>query len=403
MARLLLADADAFFVAVARMEDPEGAGKAELLIVGGSAEGRGVVCSASYEARRFGVRSAMPMSRAIRLCPDAMVVPVPRACSRKHREIRDVLEKWAPVVSAASIDEWYCDMSGTEALYNEPLEKTAHRMRDAVKSATGMSISFGGGSNRLIAKLAVEVAKPKPGSGANGVHIVPDGEEAAFMRRFRLADIPGIGPKSQERLAKLGLRSVDDVLAHDIPTLSRWVGEREAEWLHERARGRAGDEVSDRDDAKQVSREETFGTDIADDRELERELLALVTRAAADLRDDGRRARTISVKLRDADFTTRSASRTLGESVESDRAIFSVARELLAKLRQKRRTPARLVGVALSGLETEGTRQLRLFEAASASDETERDRQVSRALDRVRHKLGISAIHLGEASGRRRT
>jgi DNA polymerase-4 len=134
--RILLIDADAFFVAVARLVDPEGAGRAPLLIVGGSPEGRGVVCSASYETRAFGVRSAMPTAHALRLCPRALLVPVPRrACVEKSRAIRRVLERFAPVVQAASIDEWYLDLGGTEALYqHEPLEATARRVRDAVRA-----------------------------------------------------------------------------------------------------------------------------------------------------------------------------------------------------------------------------------------------------------------------------
>src|SRR4051812_29174768 len=132
--RILLVDADAFFVAVARMEDPEGAGRAPLLIVGGQPGSRGVVCSASYETRKFGVRSAMPISRALRLCPDALCVPVPRgACSRKHHEIRAVLDRFAPRVQAASIDEWYLDLGGTDALYHgAQLSDIAHEIRDAV-------------------------------------------------------------------------------------------------------------------------------------------------------------------------------------------------------------------------------------------------------------------------------
>ncbi len=137
--RVLLADADAFFVAVARLVDPEGAGQAPLLIVGGRRGGRGVVCSASYEARKFGVRSAMPISRAVRLCPDAMCVPVPRkACAEKSREIRSVLERFAPIVEGASVDEWYLDVGGTEAVYgHEPLAATASRIRTAVTAVTG--------------------------------------------------------------------------------------------------------------------------------------------------------------------------------------------------------------------------------------------------------------------------
>ena len=171
---MLLADADAFYVAVARLIDPEGAGKAPLLIVGGSRESRGVVCSASYETRKFGVRSAMPTAQALKLCPQAMCVPVPRgACSRKSAEIRRVLQRFTPVVEGASIDEWYLDMDGTEQLYdNESLELTAQRIREAVRAETSLSISIGGGTNKLVAKMAVEVAKPKPGNDATGVHIV---------------------------------------------------------------------------------------------------------------------------------------------------------------------------------------------------------------------------------------
>ena len=235
--RILLVDADAFFVAVARMIDPEGAGKAPLLIVGGAAGSRGVVCSASYETRAFGVRSAMPISRALRLCPDAMCVPVPRgACSRTHREIRAVLERFAPVVQAASIDEWYLDLAGTESLYEDaPLEVLAHRIRDAVRAETSLSVSIGGGTSKLVAKLAVERAKPS--RGATGVHVVQAGEELAFMRQLMLADIPGIGPRTTARLAGRGLVKVEDVLALDAAALARLVGARDAEWLAERVRG----------------------------------------------------------------------------------------------------------------------------------------------------------------------
>src|SRR5881397_1601282 len=193
--RILLADADAFFVGVARLVDPDGAGKAPLLIVGGTRESRGVVCSASYETRKFGVRSAMSIAQALRLCPDAVCVPVPRkACSEKHREIRAVLERHAPAVEGASIDEWYLDLGGTEALYhNESLAVTAARIRRDVIRESGISVSFGGGTSKLIAKLAVEHAKPRPDNNATGVHVVPAGAEMQFMREIKLAEIPLIG------------------------------------------------------------------------------------------------------------------------------------------------------------------------------------------------------------------
>jgi DNA polymerase-4 len=384
--RILLADADAFFVAVARLVDPEGAGKAPLLIVGGAAGSRGVVCSASYETRKFGVRSAMPISRALRLCPDAMCVPVPRrACSAKHREIREVLERFTPHVQGASIDEWYLDLAGT----------ISRRIRTSVVDATGMTVSIGGGTSKLVAKLAVERAKPKIGSGANGVHIVAAGAELEFMRQLALADIPGIGPKTTARLADAGLRSVEDVLALDAAALARHVGERDAAWLAERVRGVDEGEVADRDVAKSISRDETFDTDLHDDVLLDGELAELVGRAAADLRSDELSARTVTVRIRDTDFTTRQASRTVEQALSSDRALFAVARQLLAKLRRARRVPARLLGVALSNFTDPAPVQLALFEKASAPLETARDRELSRAVDAVRARFGRDAIAPG--------
>jgi DNA polymerase-4 len=396
--RILLADGDAFYVAVARMIDPDGAGKEPLLIVGGSKESRGVVCSASWEARQYGVRSAMPIARAARLCPQAMFVPVPRkACSEKHREIREVLERFTPLVSGASIDEWYLDLGGTEGIYhNEPLRTTAHRIRRTVKDETGLSVSIGGGTNRLIAKMAVERAKPKPGTTADGVHIVEPGNEEEFMRTFELADIPMIGPKSQERLAKLGMRTVPDVLQYDLPALKQWLSEREALWLWDRVHGRGSSEVESpvHGDQKSMSRDETFPVDLDDDADLEHELVSLVTRVAFDLRQDGMAARTITVKIRDRDFRTRSMRKTLIEPVVSDRVILRVARELLGKLRDARRMPARLLGVALSSLtEDPEADQLKLFRARGEhSGETDRDRTLAKAVDKVRDKFGRKGI-----------
>jgi DNA polymerase-4 len=394
--RILLADADAFFVAVARLADPEGIGREPLLIVGGSRESRGVVCSASYETRRFGVRSAMPIAHALRLCPDAVCVPVPRrACGEMSGKIRAVLDRFAPVVESASIDEWYLDLGGTEGLYHdEPLAATAMRIRQAVLEETRLSVSFGGGTSKLIAKLAVEHAKPRAGSGGNGVHVVPAGREAVFMRGVTLAEIPGVGPRFQERLAALGMHTLPDVLPYDERTLAAYLGPRAAEWLARKARGDDDAAVEPRLDARQISRDETFAADLSDDRDLERELLALVVRAASDLRGDGLAARTITVRLRDRDFKTRQAGRTLATPVVSDRAIFQVARSLLARLRSARRVPARLVGVALSSLAHDPeSDQLTLFEQPSeASPETARDRTLARAVDAVRARFGEDVL-----------
>jgi len=255
-------------------------------------------------------------------------------------------------------------------------------------------VDIGGGTSKLVAKLAVERAKPKPGTGATGVHVVAPGEEGRFLETFELAEIPLIGPRFQERLDKLGMRRVPDVLQYDLATLTRWLGAREAEWLFDRVRGIDHSEVEAHGDAKSISRDDTFPADIDDDDALGRELLALVTRAAMDLRGDALTARTITVRIRDFDFKTRQASRTLDAPVISDRVILEVAHGLLQKLRAARRVPARLIGVGLSSLTVDSAAdQLTLFERKdAATDETERDRVLARTIDRVRAKFGDKGI-----------
>jgi len=388
--RILLVDCDQFFVQCARLADPAGAGREELLLVGGSVEGRGVVTSASYATRAFGVRSGMPTARALRMCPGAVVVPVPRdLCSAKSREVRTVLERFTPMVEAASIDEAYLDMTGTETLYRgESLRDTAERVRTTVLAETEISVSVGGGSNKMIAKLAVRPAKPA------GVHIVEPGGEAEFMRGLDLAAIPGIGPVFQEELKRYGMVRVADALAYDLPTLEAWLGSRGA-WLFARIRGEHDGAVETHGEAKSMSRDETFSRDLNRDEDLERELLALSTRVAGDLRGDGLKARTVTVRIRDSDFRNRSASRTLDQPIESDRAIHAVALELLATLRQRRRTPARLLSVALTNFSGGERPQLGLFGEPTQALETERDREVSRAVDAVRARFGRAALRPG--------
>lgn len=409
--RVLLADADAFFVAVARLVDPQGAGRSPLLIVGGSAEQRGVVCSASYEARRYGVHSAMPMAQAVRLCPDALVVPVPRrACVEKSHEIAEVLRGFAPVLEAASIDEWYLDMSGTERLYgSEPLEATARRIREAVREATRLSLSVGGGTNKLVAKLAVELAKRPPPGAEPGAHIVEPGEEGSFMTRFRLADLPLVGPRLQERLASAGLRTVVEALRYDEPALIGLLGEHTGRWLHQRLRGQCADPVQPRERSLSHGREETFPVDLHDDKELRAELRTLLSSACRELRQNGQKARTLTVKLKDPDFVARQRSRTLPCPVESERALAPLAETLLDELRQARRVGVRLLGVSLSGLvdadaeEKPGDgEQLALFATPppNAPVESERDRAVSRLRDRVQARFGSAALRGGGESTR---
>ena len=393
--RILLVDCDAFFVQVARLEDPDGAGRAELLIVGGSATGRGVVTSTSYGARAYGVRSAMPTAHALRLCPDATVVGVPRgSVTRRSREVRAALEELAPVVQAASVDAVYLDLTGPERLFApETLEETAWRIRAEVLERTSISVSLGGGSRRVIAKLAATRAKPA------GVHVVPLGSEQAFLNGLELAEIPGIGPSLVDALKARGLVRVEDAIGVQEEWLQRWFGERRGAWLYRRVRGVDSSQVDPAERRKSISSERTFFRDLESDDDLERRMLELATSVGSTLRKKGLRARTVTVKLRDHDFRTRQHSRTVPEAIESNAAIADVAGTLLAELRAERRVPARLLGVGLSGLVRSGEeRQLALFDDGSAG-ESDRDRDVSRAVDTLADRFGHGTVVPGRIVG----
>ena len=382
-------DCDAFFVQVARLEDPDGVGREDLLIVGGSASGRGVVTSASYAARAFGVRSGMPTSQALRLCPDAVVAPVSRAAiSARSRAVRAVLNDLSPVVQAASVDEFYLDLTGMERLLGaETLAESADRIRTSVLERTDVSVSIGGATQKLVAKLATNFAKPA------GVHVVPPGHEAEFMKRFELAEIPGVGPSLAKSLRDKGLVRVEDALEIEEDWLKKWYGPSRGRWLHRRIRGIDPSRIHAREPRKSISSERTFFADIDADDELARKLMQLACSVGHTLRKSELRTRTVTVKLRDADFTTRSASRTVDEPVESDAALFRIARELLTELRRRRRRPARLLGVGASNLESleDDVRQLGLF-GDEHGVETDRDRRVARAVDDLNDRFGDGAV-----------
>ena len=354
-----------------------------------------MVTSASYETRAFGVRSGMPTSQALRLCPKARTVPVPRGlCGEKSRAIREVLERFTPVVEPASIDEAYLDLTGTERLYHgEPLRRTAERIQAAVLEHTNIHVSLGGGANRLVAKLAVSRAKPA------GVHIVEPGAEAAFLADHAIGDIPGVGPVLTKELLRYGLERVTDALPLTEKQLIAMLGERRGPWLYRRMRGQDDSVVDTRHTARSMSRDETFAHDIADDTELKHRLRVLGRRLAGDVRSEGLRARTITVRIRDSDFRTRQASHTVTEGIETDVAIHAVAVPLLARLRAERRMPARLLGIAASNLADAASgaaAQTALFDAEESSLETERDRRLARAADQVRRKYGRDAIAPGD-------
>jgi DNA polymerase-4 len=257
--------------------------------------------------------------------------------------------------------------------------------------------------------MAVEVAKPKPGTTADGVHCVAAGEEAAFLAAFRLADLPMVGPKLSEKLERMGLVQVRDAQTWTEAALVSRLGERAGPWLARRVQGVDDSIVTPRDRQKQVSREDTFAHDLNDDGVIERELLRLAVRVSADLRKQALRARTVTVKIKDTDFKTRSAQRTLAGFIESEKSVVKAARPLLRQLRGKRRVPVRLLGIALSHFDDDHdgapalpATQLGLFAAppptpgATAGDpdpaESPRDRALTRALDRIRDRYGSGSI-----------
>jgi DNA polymerase-4 len=370
------------------LADPEGAGASDLVIVGGRADSRGVVTSASYAARKFGVHAGMPMATAVRLCPNAVFVPVPgEMVNRKHHEVRAVLDDFSPVVEAASVDEFYLDLTGTEMLYRgESLEQTALRIQGEVMDRTGISISIGGATGRTLAKMAASVNKPF------GVHVVPPGGEAAFMQRFELSDIPGVGPALADALRRRGATAVRDLAGIDLPTLTSWLGDSRAEWLYHLARGEDVGRVSPRGPQKSVSHERTFAKDVRDPEELETRLMMLAVDTGASLRAEGLRARTVTVRIRYADFTDKSASRTAPDPIESDRAIFAIARDLLRTLLERRSGGVRLLGVGVSKLVGDQEDELVLFDDPPGGPETERDRILAEASDRLAGRFGKGAL-----------
>lgn len=386
--RVLHVDVDAMFVQCAVMADPETLAGETLILVGGRPEGRGVVASASYGCRAYGVRSAMPMSTALRLCPTARVVPVPGAVVRaKSRELAALLAEWAPVAAMASVDEAYLDLTGTEALYRgESLEGLARRLQRAVVERTALDVSIGGGSNRLVAKLATSLAKPR------GVFVVPPGGEEEFVGGLEIGDLTGVGPAFAQELRRRGVGSMRALRALDARTLASWWGEERAEWLWRRCRGIDDSPVTVEEGTRSVSSETTFPRDLTGDGELEEALLSQVVDAAGSLRRKGLFARTVTVKLRDSDFRDRSRSRTLEAVVQTDRGIYRVARELLADLRRQRHAPARLIGVALTNLTGSGeSAQGRLLDVL-APPEDDRDRALARATDQLRSRFGSDAL-----------
>jgi DNA polymerase-4 len=380
--RIMHVDLDAFFVEVCRQRHPELRG-VELLVVGGRRDQRGVVQSASYAARAFGIRAGMPIAEAVRRCPHATFFQGAFAHYREaSRAVRDVLSGFSPTVVMASLDEGYLDFSGTDRLHPVSLLPVAEAVREALRGATGLASSIGIGPNRMVAKLASDTAKPR------GLMEVRAGWEEGFLAGLPLKALPGVGPKTAARWARLGLLNVAEVQRMELAALERLIG-AEAKLLKLRAQGYGGTGLSADRLPRSVSRETTLARDLRDPDRLERALAVLTARVASQLREERLVARTVALKLRHDDFHTVTRRETLSEPTDLDRELYAAVRSLFrtafAEVRRRDRA-VRLIGIAATNLTTAASPDL--FE----SEERARDRRLTRAVDAVREKFGFEAV-----------
>jgi DNA polymerase-4 len=381
-ARIVHVDLDAFFVEVCRQHYPE-LRDVELLVVGGRRDQRGVVQSASYGARRFGIHAGMPIAEAVQLCPQATFFQGAFAQYRTASlAVRQVLQEFSPTVVMASLDEAYLDFAGTERLYPTSLLSVAEQLRDRVQQETGLDCSVGIGSNRMIAKLASDFAKPR------GLMEVRAGWEEGFLAGLPLRALPGIGPKTAERWSQLGLMDVYQIQKMEERALERLIGP-DARALKLRAMGRGGTVLRPERLPKSVSRETTLSYDVRDPAHLERILALLTARVAGQLRDEQILARTVSMKLRHDDFHTVTRRHTLDTATDLDAELYDAARTLFrAAFEDVRRRDrgVRLIGIAATNLGTSAEPDL--FEPPAR----ERLRQLTAAVDKVRGKFGFNSV-----------
>jgi len=378
-------DMDAFFVSVEELFDPGLRGKA--VVVGGQRDERGVVSAASYEARKFGVHSAMPLRTAGKLCPHAIFVNGhPDRYREYSQKVHEVLQNFSPLIEMVSIDEAYLDMSGTERLHGPPL-RAANALHQAIHSKVQLNCSIGIAASRLVAKVCSDQAKP------NGVLWVLSGNEAAFLSPLAIRKIPGVGKVTEQSLHALGISTVGDLARFDEAFLE----ERFGKWglaLAGKAKGLdAGGwfdaEIGADEDPKSMSHEHTFTTDTADAQRLESTLLRLAEMVGRRLREAGLHARTVQLKLRYEDFTTITRAHTLPRSTQHDMELFAAARKLFRD-NWKQGRPIRLLGVHASSFDHEEG-QLDLLDG----DKQRRWRQALSAADHLRDKYGESAVELG--------
>ena len=375
---------DAFYASVEQLRNPELQGKP---VVVGHDGPRGVVAAASYEARRFGIHSAMPSATARRLCRQAIFIPVDFVAYREaSAKVFAVLRRCTPVIEPLALDEAYLDLSGDRDA-RATAGATARRLKVEIREATGgLTASVGIGTCKVVAKVGSDLRKP------DGMVVVPPGTEAAFLAPLPLRVLPGLGPAAERRLTGLGLRTVADLAALPIDVLRGRLG-NSAAGLQALALGQDPRPVSVPGMPKSISREITFEKDIEDRAALRREVRVLAQDVAHSLRAQSLWARTVRMKVRYAGFETHTLQATLPGGTDSDRELMGVADQLLAQATAAGR-PVRLIGVGAAGLSAAA--QPDLLDGSGA-----RDRALDQAMDELRQRFGWSAVHRGPAVGGR--
>jgi DNA polymerase IV len=371
---ILHVDIDAFYASVEVLKDPSLAGKP--VVVGGPGA-RGVVASASYEARKYGVRSAMPAVRARRLCPDIVFLPSDFEAYRTHsNRFREVLRSYSPLVEPISLDEAFLDVSGATMLFGSPAGIAAKIRADVVREV-GVTCSVGVAPTKFVAKLASDECKP------DGLLLVPADGVLEFLEPLPVRRLWGVGEKTGETLGRLGIRTIGELGRTPLPILERLLGEGTARHLFELANGVDDRDVIPYEPPKSVSHEETFEHDLDAEEDILRELLDLSGRVASRLREDGYRARTIVLKARLANFQTLTRSRTLSDATDIGADVYRTVAELYRALPGQRRR-IRLLGVQATGLVQASAEQLALLHEERWGD-------IERALDRIERRFGRGA------------
>ncbi|AEF85344.1 DNA polymerase IV [Treponema primitia ZAS-2] len=385
MTYFIHADLDAFYASVEQLDHPEYCGKP--VIVGGlPGDRRSVVSTASYEARKFGVHSAMPVAQAYKLCPQGIYL---RGNMKRYREKSDevmaVFSDFTPDVKQISIDEAFLDITGTEKLFGPP-GLMAKKLKEAVRSRTGLTVSLGLASNKYVAKIASGLSKP------DGVSIVAPGEEERFMSALPVSKIWGAGSKTQEQFKKRGLKTCDDILRLSLDQLKSQFGAAFGLFLHRAVRGQAAAAFEDERGTHSMSAERTFPYDLYDEFTIETTLFEICETLMFRLLDLNWQSRTIFIKIRYEDFSTESAQETLPRPVSTINELFDHLSALFRRKRQDGRG-VRLIGAGLSNLETDHTPlQRELFDTGN-----EKEQALEKYILEINKKFPGAALRKGRS------